>query len=152
NGPQVAVFDFTSISISSGVTVDISGARPLALLSRGDAAIQTSLSVNNLGYLGGVAISNVPAPGPGPRGGQIGFLAVGLGGCGGVGGSAFGSPVGGAPYGNLLQTLQGGSGGGSNYYPVGSGGSSGGDGGGGIEIVAVGSLIAASITASGNKG
>src|SRR6516162_8639182 len=62
-GPLVAVFDFSSITIGSGVTVTLHGTRPLALLSRGNATIQPTLTVSagasnpvsNTSNLGGYA-------------------------------------------------------------------------------------------------
>ena len=62
DGPQVAVFDFGSITIGSGVTVNITGSQALALLARGDATVQTTLSVTSStiipiagNYIGGSA-------------------------------------------------------------------------------------------------
>jgi hypothetical protein len=92
-GPQVAVFDFSSITIGSGVTVNISGSRPIALLSQGGATVQAGLSGTG-GYIGGFALeatpSNVGAAGQGPGAGGANGNSVGGGGFGGGGGFPFG--------------------------------------------------------------
>ena len=133
-GPQVAVFDFSSITIGSGVTVTLIGSRPLALLSLGNATIQTSLTVPtglngpSTPFLGGYAGGSIyPSSsggngllvgqgGGGPGGGgavaNSNPSAAGGGGYGGKGGPTVGG-LSGIPYGNLLQTLQGGGGGGA---------------------------------------
>src|SRR5262245_22105250 len=46
NGPSAAVFTFSNITIGSGVTVNVTGLRPLILLSRGTASITTSINVD----------------------------------------------------------------------------------------------------------
>jgi hypothetical protein len=68
----IAVFDFGSISISSGVTVSIFGTHPLALLSRGDANLGATLSVNANGTVcgsGGFLGAFNSTAGQGPGGG-----------------------------------------------------------------------------------
>jgi hypothetical protein len=49
-GPTIAVFDFTNVSIGSGATVQVTGSRPIAILSRGNAIIDAAINVsgNNL--------------------------------------------------------------------------------------------------------
>jgi autotransporter-associated beta strand protein len=156
SGPAVAVFDFSSITIGSGVTVNIVGTRPIALLSQGNAVVQAGLSGTG-GYLGGGLVlggsgnSGFGGQGPG-AGGGIGNQ-VGGGGFGGAGGAA-GSAFGGGTYGNLFQTLQGGSGGGGCVSAGTSGGfANGGNGGGAIEIATVGTLsVSGAINASGSVG
>jgi autotransporter-associated beta strand protein len=154
-GPQVAVFDFSSINIASGVTVSMSGSRPLALLSQGNATVQAPLTVGIAGYLGGTAepfSGQAFIAGEGPGGGgaetfsQV-FYFAGGGGFGGAGGS----PAAGGTYGKLFQTLQGGSGGGA--YASGNSGGVGGTGGGGLEISSVGTLsVSGTIAANGLAG
>jgi autotransporter-associated beta strand protein len=181
NGPQVAVFDFSSITISSGVTVTLTGSRrALALLSQGNATIQPTLTVstfagNNIPALGGYAGGYVAAVtdtsdqvrlaqnggGPGGGGADTNSGTAGGGGYGGNGGFG-GLGTGGVPglvYGNLFQTLQGGGGGGAALVSQGqfsSQGSSGnaqaGAGGGALEVVAAGSLSVAGVTAGGISG
>ena len=137
--PYVGVFDFSSINIGSGVTVNITGTNGLALLSQSNTNIAATLSVSGSnavsdtggaggpgGFAGGNGGSN-PTNGQGPGGGQ-----------------ANGNP--GPTYGNLDQALYGGSGGGGGV-------ASGGDGGGGaLDITAVGSLTVANINALGGGG
>ena len=137
--PYVGVFDFSSINIGSGVTVNITGTNGLALLSQSNTNIAATLSVSGSnavsdtggaggpgGFAGGNGGSN-PTNGQGPGGGQ-----------------ADGNP--GPTYGNLDQALYGGSGGGGGI-------ASGGDGGGGaLDVTAVGSLTVANINALGGGG
>ncbi len=184
-GPQVAVFDFSSITIGSGATISISGTRPLALLIQGNASIGTGLfapaSASNLpniatlgGYAGGSVTSQsngnngaiLPQNGGGPGGGaatgilasQAGFAGGGgYGGAGGSGGQGLGGQGGGA-YGNLFQTLQGGSGGGaivSTYNDsssIPSATAAAGAGGGALEVVATGTLAVVNVGANGASG
>ena len=133
----IAVFDFTTINIGSGETITASGAFPLALLSRGDITINGTIDVsasNTGGGPGGGAggdTSTQTGIGGGPGGGSFGS-GGGFGGPGGTSGATIG---GGVSYGDLLQTLQGGSGGGAGGIP-----GLGGGGGGGIEIGALGGI------------
>jgi PEP-CTERM motif len=136
-GHTVAVFDFSSISMTSSQTITATGAAPVALLSRGDATIGGTINVNGSGSSGGagalysgvgVGLSNSYASGSGG----------GFGGNGGASGaftynnppSTAPSVPGGQAYGDLSVSLQGGS----------QGGLSGGGGGGGLEIGAIGTL------------
>jgi autotransporter-associated beta strand protein len=175
-GPQVAVFDFDSITIGSAATVTLTGSRPLALLSRGNSTIQTALSIpiqssgflnapNLGGYAGGSvdlftdgsALQTVGQAGQGPGGGGATRDSLpggaGGGGHGGTGGPTLGG-LGGLTYGNLSQVLQGGSGGGALLgVGFGEGGfADGGAGGGALEVVATGTLSVAGISAVGNGG
>jgi autotransporter-associated beta strand protein len=166
-GPQVAVFDFDSITIGSAATVTLTGSRPLALLSRGNATIQATLTIpTNSPFLGGYAggyigsetttsgfnilVTGQAGAGPGGGGATGG---AGGGGYGGKGGLAAGG-LGGVPYGNLLQTLQGGSGGGAyvNDYYGDQAIASGGAGNGALEVVAAGTVTVASVSAIGTNG
>ena len=77
--PEVAVFAFGDINLSSGVTVTVTGTRALALLSKGDATVDTTIDVSGSfasrfpsttagsggpgGFEGGVG--NNPGAGPG---------------------------------------------------------------------------------------
>ena len=152
--PEVAVFAFGDINLSSGVTVTVTGTRALALLSAGDATVDTTIDVSGsfgitlpsgsgtagLGGPGGFGGGEGNNPGAGPGGG-FGILSGGnpAGGGGGFGGpGAEGTVSGGPAYGDLFDVLQGGSGGGgvdNNFATAGGGG-----GGGGLEIGAAGVL------------
>jgi len=166
----VAVFDFDSITIGNGqtlvntaFTVPAASPLPVALLSRGDATINGTVNVS--------ASYNIsPALGIGGPGGGSSDTGPGAGGrsspgLGGGGGGGFGGPggagapdavsggVGGTPYGELLQQLQGGSGGGGSVYQDGGSLDDGGGGGGAIEIDAVDTLtIAGTVSANGSPG
>lgn len=159
-GMQAAVFDFTNITIGSGVTFDIQGSRALALLSRGNVSIGSTLSMpknssSNAspapgGYSGGNGTGVGAFSGSGPGGGSAltgGSSGIGLGGgFGGAGGSSNNSNnvgPGGAAYGNLFQVLQGGSGGGQADTGTAGGG------GGALEISAVGSVSVTNLNAVG---
>jgi hypothetical protein len=174
----IAVFDFSSITVNSGQVFLGIGPSPLALLSRGDININGTIDVsappvvnNNLpspGGPGGFGSSSGPGfggDGSAPLNGSF-FSAPGGGGFGGRGGngglitpSPNGSPIihfaggapGGAGYGNLAISFQGGSGGGSLFDKAGF--FAGGGGGGAIEVGAVGGItIGGSILADGASG
>jgi hypothetical protein len=169
--PDIAVFAFDNINIGSGVTVTVSGARPVALLSKGNAVVGAALDVSAVDALfetvGGAAGPGgagggdggvhdpplAPTAGAGPGGGGV---SGGGGGFGGAGGLATQGPTSGGPaYGNLATGLQGGSGGAGHnamifpqtgdWYP----GSAGGGGGGAVEIGAIGQIQLASVTSRG---
>jgi hypothetical protein len=137
--PYVGVFDFSSINIGSGVTVNITGTNGLALLSQSSANIAATLSVsgysngiNGLGGPGGFAGGNggiAPTNGQGPGGGQLN-----------------GTP--GLVYGNLNQALYGGSGGGGSFGVLGFGGG----GGGALDITSAAGLTVGEIFATGGGG
>jgi hypothetical protein len=78
--PSIAVFDFSKIAISNGVTVNFVGSRPVALLSRGDLTISPTLTLN-----GGVGANATLVFG------QCDNTSSGAGGSGGVGGGRGGS-------------------------------------------------------------
>jgi|GEM_PF-2254877 len=134
--PYVGVFDFSSINIGSGVTVNITGTNGLALLSQSSANIAATLSVsgysngtNGLGGPGGFAGGNGgsnPTNGQGPGGGKVN------------GGSE--------TYGNLDTALYGGSGG--SGTPSGFGGG----GGGALDITSAAGLTVGPIYARGGSG
>jgi fibronectin-binding autotransporter adhesin len=162
-GPQVAVFDFNSITIGSGVTVNVSGSRAIALLSRNAFTVQPTINfVSSVGALGGFQGGGVlesstigdqeNEAGFGPGGGYAFGSSAGGGGYGGLGGVTSGAAAG-LTYGNLFQTLQGGGGGGASAAVNSPGASAvGGSGGGAIEMVAVGALSVGSITTKGVTG
>jgi hypothetical protein len=151
--PEIAVFTFDDLTLAGAVTLTITGSRPIALLSQGDASFHTPINVAGSsslvsstgapGKLGGGAggngqtSSSSPQPGAGPGGGDGGFFTVDGNGEGG----AFGGI-----YGDLSLALQAGSGGGGGLRvtlqpPLGTvNGGGGGAGGGGIEIGAIGTL------------
>ncbi len=162
--PQIAVYAYDGIDLSSQVQVTVTGTRALALLSRGDAAIASNINVS------GVNGGNTGLPGAGgPAGGMAGGsgdggFGTGPGGGGGPpmginhdgGGGGFGGPggkglvpgAGGEAYGDLTQKLQGGSGGGGGRTNAGGGG-----GGGAVEVGAVGHLaLSGQITTKGGSG
>jgi hypothetical protein len=159
---QIAVFDFSSVSIAAGATIIASGSDPLAILSQGSIQINgtinaggqsaqsntvTSVSGGPGGGAGGewthVGSTYRQEPGGGPGGGHVatGLSALyggsGGGGFGGAGGGAgYGGASGGGTYGNLFTQLQGGSGGasGSTNPSSSTGAASGGGGGGALEL------------------
>lgn len=173
--PEIAVFTFDAVTIDGTANVSIVGTRALAILSQGDMTIDRTLSVDGE-Y---AAVGAAPVPGAGGPGGFAGG-APGLEGLGPGGGLAlndttsfsgyecaaggsFGGQggyqlcnvippsAGGAPYGNLLQRLQGGSGGGGTTTVIPE--AAGGGGGGALELGASGTLtIGASGVVRANGG
>jgi hypothetical protein len=138
----IAVFCFSDVDVAAGITLDVSGSRPFALLSKGSFVLDGSINANASGTAGGPGGHNagpaLPSNGIGPGGGT-GNGSGGAGGAfGGNGGrsSSTGCP-GGNAYGNLVVTLEGGSGGGSSSW---GGGLFGGGGGGAVELGASGSM------------
>jgi uncharacterized protein with beta-barrel porin domain len=85
----ISVFDFTSINITAGATVVVTGANPLALLSRGTASVLTTIDAS--GGAGGTALGSTTAG-----------TAVFGGGNGGAGASVINTPAG-----NGTSTLNG---------------------------------------------
>lgn len=155
----IAVFTFDSITIGSGMTVFGSvGARPVALLSKGNITIEGDGLVEfsgggeglrDAGAGGGAGGEGVTAEeedafgtsGAGPGGGPGSNYNGPGGGFGGQGGGSFSGQFGGPPYGDLLIELQGGSGGGGGGGPCCNlSGADGGGGGGGLELGAGGSV------------
>jgi hypothetical protein len=160
--PTVGVLDFSSVSIGAGVTITVTGANPLALLSRGNQVIDGSITANGSpgndaaagaggagGFAGGAgaAPGGLGAMGLGPGGGPQtngGVFGYGAGGSYGGVGSNLSPPevsyVAGTTYGNLNLALEGGSGGSGSGSAFGSPGTGGGGGGGAIELGALGAL------------
>jgi hypothetical protein len=136
---DIAVFTFADITMSSGITVNVTGPRPLAVLSY-KSVHMTGGTIDVRGSTGGVSSGGSGGPGGGGGGNSLSFKGSGLGdgftsiaddgggggGFGGSGGTGGGSGggLGGTPYGNLAAWLEGGSSGGA-------GGTYGGGGGGG---------------------
>ncbi|MEP4078990.1 hypothetical protein [Haloferula sp.] len=173
--PEIAVFTFDDINLQATANISITGNRALALLSQGDATIDTPLSVDGesvgevnlspagLGGAGGfrgadsVAGSAPDRIGEGPGGGGPGgdFFTPPTSGGGGFGGASLATQsaaISGLAYGDLDGPLQGGSGGGGSIA-IGTWYSGGGGGGGAIEIGAISALaINADITANGGDG
>lgn len=77
----VAVFDFTSVSIASNVTVTLQGTNPVVILSRGDATVNGILDASGGNGQNGTGSFGGDGDGSGGRGGAGG----GAGGTGGVG-------------------------------------------------------------------
>jgi hypothetical protein len=184
---NTAVFTFDSVTVGSGITLvgGAGGSRPLALLSHGGVAVTGTGQITVSGAAGGNtgadgrggtggaggpggfaggpggppgSPGNAGGPGSGPGGGGGGPVGpTGAGGSGGGFGGRGGGPAGGSPYGNLYDTLIGGSGGGGGAggLLIGTFGGGGGGGGGGgvIEIGAVGPVvIGGSIRVAGGAG
>lgn len=174
-GPDIAVFVFDALKL--GAKVSIKGSLPLALLSKTDATISSSLDVSapkpvgagqagpggSAGGAGGKAYGESGLRGGGSGGGAGGQFSSSFyarpgagGGFGGFGGRTdYDYYAGGAAYGDLLRRLEGGSGGGGGaYYEdfVSQPGQDGGGGGGALEIGAVAKLhIAAPLSANGSS-
>lgn len=137
----VAVFDFRSIGLS-GVTINVSGSDPLALLSQGNISIGGASINLASGSVGGGGAES------GPGAGGSSEFGGGGGGFGGSGGGGY-SSSGGATYGDLTTQLVGGSGGGqATRGQVGGGGG----GGGAIELGAARSLTITGGTINANGG
>jgi hypothetical protein len=174
----LAVFDFESILLGSGVLLSANGhgTAPLVLLSRSDATIAGMIDVSGAGFPGGFHVNGDNGPGGGLVGAIASFhgstLAVagsgggGFGGPGHDGGDAFvplgavtpGDPAipvpggrGGLAYGLITQQLVMGSGGAQGTGgTISFGQGSGGAGGGAIEVGAAGSLaISGALVADG---
>jgi hypothetical protein len=168
--PEIAVFTFDAIDIQSTATITLTGSRALALLSRGDALVDTTLdasggdaagAVAGGGRLGGFAGGSSTTAGAGPGGGSpslghdfVNSQRGGSGSFGGLGVSGIATLVSGPAgptYGDLSDLLQGGSGGGGYTDP----GVAGGAGGGALEIGAVRALVigpAGLLAAHGGRG
>jgi hypothetical protein len=173
-GHQVAVFDFTDITVGSDQSFaslvpspPVFSSLALVLLSRGGITVNGTIDVSapSQGFSPGGPGGFGHSGGPGAGGG--GFFdrgngdnsSAGGGGFGGAGGNGrlvtgtgqvfpFGGGSGGRSYGDLAVSLQGGSGGGD--YGSGSSVLGGGGGGGAIELGAIGGItVAGSILANG---
>lgn len=164
----LALLSKGNVVLAAGSTIDVSGnpggySRPFCdqTCGAGGAGRAAGGAGGNAGF--GVTLGTTPGQtGMGPGGGAGGIPHTDLyGGGAGFGGSGYwiGNPgsVGGAPYGDLLNVLQGGSGGGG-----GGGGESapllvvpggGGAGGGALEIGALGTLtLNGNVYARGGNG
>jgi hypothetical protein len=176
--PANGVFNFTTISIPSGVTVRFTrnaANTPVTLLATGNVTIVGTLDVsaaNGGSVVDGTFLgSNAGAGGPGGFDGgsgangvaaTVGGTGLGPGGGGpgaGAGYAATGgivSPTGtpGAPYGNAeLLPLIGGSGGGGGDATLGTTSAGGGGGGGAILIASSGTItLTGTINARGGSG
>ena len=137
----VAVFDFSSVTISTGATATGSGALPLAILSRGAVSISGVVNMSASGPTAGPGGFSAPSIGGfGPGGGR----QSGGGGFGGAGGAGY-FGAGGGTYGDLTHVFLGGSSGGGSGTP-------GGGGGGALEISALGNISFQTGTISSNGG
>lgn len=166
--PDVAVFTFTGIGITGDVTITGTGSRPLALLSRGDIAIDAPIDLS-----GGIGGLDAKAGAAGSFGGGKAGQGPGAGintssRRAGLAGGSFGGRAGTRltadinvdtrnPYGDLAAALQGGSGGApgtdtlaSDRTPLAA--LHAGGGAGAIEIGAVGSVAVSAIFANGGRG
>jgi hypothetical protein len=158
--PTIAVLDFSSVTVGAGATITVSGANPLALLSRGAETIDGQVFANGAPGQTGAAGGAAGAGGPGGAGGGAGgvwfshngYAGSGPGGgetpCGGpaicsdgqnggYGGGGINGPFTGLSptYGNLQQYLLAGSGGaGAGVAIVAPQGAGGGGGGGAVEF------------------
>lgn len=172
NEGGVAVFSFDSIDIPAGAEVFAEGSRPLEFRSAGAFTLaglieasgfdaeQMVVGPNPGGPGGGAGGKNGTEAGSGPGGGGVASHERNGGGGGGFGGAGAAGGVdtlpgpggaGGAVYGDLDLTLQGGSGGGGGSI---SGGVGGGGGGGAVKLTASSLTIAASggVFAEGGNG
>jgi len=170
--PQIAVFNFSSISVANGAKITATGPNPLALLST--SIINFAGTLDAAGRRGGPQGAGVPGRGgpgggaggagssgivqaqlgEGPGGGGRGFDELGNGswgeggGYGGVGGN-WNPGVDTSPsYGDLNQWLLGGSGGGGGGRNLFGSGPGGGGGGGGLELGALTSITLTSTPGS----
>jgi hypothetical protein len=179
--PNIGVLTFSNITIGVGVTVNVTGANPLALLSYGSETINGHILANGangldggqggtggVGAAGGAAGGNgglwgssyIGDPGQGPGGGpqtSAGLTIDSFGAGGGYGGKGTnGSSFSSTTYGDLHMSLvagSGGSGAGANFIDHVGGG--GGGGGGAIEFYALSDIVlgtTALIEANGGQG
>ncbi len=152
----VAQFDFDSVTIGAGVTLEVSGSRPARIASTGALTVAGSILASGTDTVswGGAPVPGGPGGGAGgdtghpdgvgPGGGGAPASGLNGGGGGGFGGAGaegaqadtgFAAGAAGAVYGDLTAALAGGSGGGYVYlpdYPEYS--VSGGGGGGAVEL------------------
>ncbi|CAG0962761.1 hypothetical protein PLCT2_00852 [Planctomycetaceae bacterium] len=155
NSGGVCVFCFGSVSVGV-VTFNVTGTRPVAILSQSTMTWGGTINANaatTTGGPGGYNGAAAPGNGSGPGAG-IGDINGGSGGgYGGKGGDSGFGTVGGPVHGDLLVTLQGGSGGGrTTFFAVSQ---NGGGGGGAVELGSSGILTisaAAVINAVGAAG
>lgn len=173
NEGGVAVFSFDSIEIPAGAEVFAEGSRPLELRSAGAFILAGLIEASGFSAEKMVPGSNPGGPGGGAGGKDGTEAGSGTGGGGvasnernGGGGGGFGGVgaaggvdtlpgpggAGGAVYGNLDLTLQGGSGGGGGS--IGGGAVGGGGGGGAVKLTASSLTIPVSgeVLAEGGNG
>ena len=165
--PNIAVLTFSNVTIGTGVTITVTGANPLALLSKGSEDIDGSILANGAagenGGQGGLGGEGGPGGGAGGEGGLWGSTYVGSPGQGpgggpttlasstidsfGAGGAYGGVGTNGASfssttYGDLNTNLlagSGGSGAGADFIDTKGGG--GGGAGGAIEFSAASGIV-----------
>lgn len=152
----VAVFSFDNVNVPPGAVFTVTGIRPFRLVATGNMTIagvfngSGQSATNGLpgpipgGPGGGAGGKDVSQPGSGPGGGGVASNTNNGGGGGGFGGSGAAGGVkvadpgtagsGGAAYGDLSTSFQGGSGGGG--ATLGGGGVGGGGGGGALGFFA----------------
>jgi hypothetical protein len=150
----VATFSFGTVDIPAGVTITVSGSRPVDIVANtsftsagsitGEGGSSTDETApvggspggpgGGAGGPGGLNAGSGPGAGGAASNNEDGAGGGGFGGVGAAGGVFGGGTagVGGSSYGNLLSALQGGSGGGGAST---GGAVNGGGGGGAIEIV-----------------
>lgn len=136
--PEIAVFSFSNIDIGAGISLAGGGQRPLALLSRGDLRILSSIDMSgDLSAIGQRLHAGAYRSGTGPGENRN------VGGGGSFGG--LGSPAGRtSTYGDLALALEGGS---AGYIGNGTWGM----GGGAIELGAKGDIVIREIIANGGN-
>jgi hypothetical protein len=165
-GPELCVVVMGGLEVRDGVTLRVTGSRPLVLLASGPVAIDGTIDLSAEGdtpgaggWRGGITPSEAGA-GPSPGGPGMGGLRTQDGGGGGGGGcgaggnggtsGAAGGGTGGTRLVTTLEPLTGGSGGGSgNDGPVfGPGGA----GGGAIQITSLESIVVNGAILAGGGG
>jgi hypothetical protein len=67
NGGTIAQFDFTNINIASGVTFNVSGSKPLAIVGTGNATVSSGMSVSS------ISANGIAGGGSGGTGGSGGI-------------------------------------------------------------------------------
>lgn len=170
--PASGVFNFTTVTIPAGVTVDVqrnAGNTPVTILTTGDITVAGTLQVN--GTNGGVPSTGGPVINVGGAGGPGGFPGGnGAARGGGLPASGGQGPAGGRLANNTnigdslgqygfsstfvsLIPLIGGSGGGGAVAPTGQSGASGGGGGGALLIASSTKItVTGALRANGGNG
>lgn len=151
---RTVVFCFGNILVSSDVTFNIVGNRPVAILSTGNFTMAADVNASGANASGTSPGAGRGTSGNGAQNGPKGNPGYGIVGglaalnCGGSGGSfgALGGRGGGIAssplnsYGNLLRLVEGGSGGAGGSDASGTSGGAGGGGAAGLELGALGTL------------
>lgn len=178
-GSEIAVYSFNDVSIGPNVTLQVTGSRPIAILSHGDFSLLAAINASGAngspgssgtggtggaggvgsasGSSGLVASTGHPAAGSGPGAGpQLSPSAFADGPSAAFGGAAgndfFKNSPPGTVYGDLTDHLEGGSSGGGAYRVSGTAGGGGG-GGGAVELGALNTLtVGAALSANGGTG